>query len=58
LKKEKTIGQHFNVTPASAEAEAEVGLCFPSLLLYHSRHMQRIGLVLDQRQSSQGTNKA
>jgi hypothetical protein len=56
----RTIGQHYNRTPASAsaDAEAETGLFFSSLLLYHSRCMQRIGSVLDQRQSSQGTNKA
>ena len=32
------------MTPASTEAEA--ALFFPSLLLYHSRYMQRIGSVL------------
>ena len=56
IEKKKTIRQHYNMTPASAEAEA--GLFFSSLLLHHSRYMQRIELVLGQRQSSQGTNKA
>ena len=35
----KTIRQHYNMTPASAEAEA--GLFFSSLLLYHSKYIQK-----------------
>jgi hypothetical protein len=51
IEKKKTIGQHYNMTSAIAEAEA--GLSFSSLPLYHSKHMQRIRSVL-----GQGTNKA
>ena len=54
LNKEKTIRQHYNMTPASAEAE--VGLFFPSQLLYHSRYLQRIGSVL--RSKTKWSNKA
>ena len=39
------------MTPANAEAEA--GLFFSSMLLYHFKYMQRIRSVL-----GQGTNKA
>ena len=42
IKEKETIRQYYNMFPASAE----VGLIFPSLLLYHSRYMQRIGSVL------------
>ena len=56
IEKKKTIRQHYNMTPASAEAE--VGLFFPSQPLNHSRYVQRTGSVLDQRQSCQGSNKA
>ena len=50
------------MTPASAEAEA--GLFFSSLLLYHFKYMQIIRSVLGERTNkaininSQGTNKA
>jgi hypothetical protein len=54
--KEKDIRQHYNMTPASAEAE--VGLSISSLLLYHSRYIQRMWSVLRHKQSSQETNKA
>jgi hypothetical protein len=51
IEKKKTIRQHYNVTPASTEAET--CLFFSSLLLYNSKYMQRIRSV-----HSQGTNKA
>lgn len=47
LKREKTIQQHCSMTPASTEAN----LFFPSLLLYHSKYMQRIRSVLGQGQT-------
>jgi hypothetical protein len=40
IEEKKTIRQRYNMTPASAEAEA--GLFFPSQLLYHSKYLQRI----------------
>jgi hypothetical protein len=39
IEKKRTI-RHYNMTPASSEAE--VGLFFYSLLLYHSKNVQRI----------------
>ena len=66
IKKEKTVRRHYNMTPASAEAGLLLFVCllvvclfacFFSLLLYHSRYMQRIGSVLGLRQSSQETSK-
>lgn len=42
---EKTIKQHYNMTPAITKA----GLFISSLLLYHSRYMQRIRSVLGQK---------
>jgi hypothetical protein len=42
----KTIRQHYNMTPASAEAE--VGLSFSSLLLYHFKYKPIIRSVLGQ----------
>jgi hypothetical protein len=60
--KKKTIRQYYNMTSASAEAEA--GLFFSSLLLYYLNYMQRIRSVLGQgtnktiNTNSQGTNKA
>ena len=49
--KKKRIRQHHSMTPACFEADT--GLFFSSLLLYHSKYMQRIRSVL-----GQGTNKA
>ena len=42
----KTIRQHYDMTPDSAEAEA--GLFFSSLLLYHFKYMPIIWSVLGQ----------
>ena len=39
-KEQKTIRQHYNMTPANSDAE--VILYFPSLLLYHFNDMQVI----------------
>ena len=44
LKRKKIIRQHCSMTPASSEAE--VGLFFPNLLLYHFNYMQVIRSVL------------
>lgn len=49
IEKKKTIRQHYN-SPASAEAEA--GLLFSSLLLYHLKDMQIMSVL------GQKTNKA
>ena len=62
IEQKKKIRQCYNVTPATAETEA--GLFFSSLLLYHSKYMQRIRSVLGQRtervinKNNQETNKA
>jgi hypothetical protein len=40
IENKKTIRQHYNMSPVSAEAEA--GLFFSCPLLYHSKYMQRI----------------
>jgi hypothetical protein len=50
IEEKKTIRQHYNNTPASAEAE--VGLFFISLLLYHFKSIPVIRSVL-----GQGTEK-
>ena len=47
----KANRQNYNITPASAEAEA--GVFFSSLILYYSKYLQIIRSVL-----GQGTNKA
>jgi hypothetical protein len=41
--KKKTIRQHYNTTPASAEAEG--GLCFPSLLLNHFKCLEIMSVL-------------
>ena len=46
IEEKKTIRQRYNMTPASAEAE--VGLSFSSLLLYHFKYKPIIRSVLGQ----------
>ena len=50
IEKKKGNRQHYNIIPGSAEAES--GVFFSSLLLYHSKYMQIIRSVL-----GQGPNK-